>query len=417
MPIKDSNPSIEWVKVRTVQSKRYNILYLDSGSGIGGGQRSLLLLLKHLDATRFRSFVGCLGDSMLAAAARKEGHPVIPLDLPKQHDKGDKTRRFTFDDITRDLRQVKVILQLLGVLQEKQIDLIHANSLAAGLIGGVAAKLYGVPIVMHKRYATAYGVLDRLCEALLDRVILVSEATRWTFAPHSKQALIYNGVELSKLEPSSQVERQRNPACPDEIGDPIGVETLRADLNLDPNAVLVGIVTRITPEKGIHTLIEATAKLKASPAVQLLVVGGPYFPKDAEYINSLKVQAKKLGIADRVIFTGFLEDTEAILSFLDVVLLASTIPEACPRTIIEAMAAGVPVIATPLGGSKELVTPETGILVPAEDPDAFAEAITQLAEDAERRKQMGKACRLRAEQLFCATQNARLTEDLYLDLL
>ena len=336
---------------------------------------------------------------MLAAAARKAGHPVIPLDLPQQHDKGDKARRFTFDDIARDLRQLKVIFQLLGVLAEKQIDLIHANSLAAGLIGGVAAKLYGIPIVMHKRYATAYGILDRICEALLDRVILVSEATRWTFAPDSKQTLIYNGVELSPLQPSSQAE------------------PLRSDLNLDSDALLIGIVTRITPEKGIHTLIEATAKLKASSPVQLLVVGGPYFPKDAEYIDSLKVQAKKLGIADRVIFTGFLEDTNAILSLLDVVLLASTIPEACPRTIIEAMAAGVPVIATPLGGSKELVTPETGILVPPEDPDAFAAAITQLAEDTERRERMGKACRLRAEQLFCATQNARLTEDLYLDLL
>ncbi len=382
-----------------MQSKRYNILYLDSGSGIGGGQRSLLLLLKHLDATRFRSFLGCLGDSMLAAAARKAGHPVIPLDLPQQHDKGDKVRRFTFDDITRDLLQLKVIFQLLGVLQEKQIDLIHANSLAAGLISGVAGKLYGIPVIMHKRYATAYGVLDRICEALLDRVILVSEATRWAFAPDSKQALIYNGVELSPLQPSSRAE------------------TLRADFNSDPDALLIGIVTRITPEKGIHLLIEATAKLKASPSVQLLVVGGPYFPKDAEYIDSLKVQAKKLGITDRVVFTGFLEDTGAILSLLDVVLLASTIPEACPRTIIEAMAAGVPVIATPLGGSKELVTPETGILVPAEDADAFAEAITQLAEDSERRKRMGKACRLRAERLFCATQNARLTEDLYLELL
>ena len=393
-----------------MQSKRYNILYLDSGSGIGGGQRSLLLLLKHLDTTRFCSFVGCLGGSMLAAAARKAGHSVSPLDLPKQHDKGDKVRRFTFDDIGRDLRQLKVIFQLLAVLADKQIDLIHANSLAAGLIGGVASKLYGIPIVMHKRYATAYGVLDRICEALLDRVILVSEATRWTFAPDSKQALIYNGVELSSLQSSSQVERQRNP-------DPIGVEPLQSDLNLDPDALLIGIVTRITPEKGIHTLIEATAKLKVLPAVQLLVVGGPYFPKDAEYIDSLKVQTEKLGITDRVIFTGFLEDTDAILSLLDVVLLASTIPEACPRTIIEAMAAGVPVIATPLGGSKELVTPETGILVPPEDADAFAEAITQLAEDAERRERMGEACRLRAEHLFCATQNARLTEDLYLDLL
>ena len=347
---------------------------------------------------------------MLAAAARKAGHPVIPLNLPKQHDKRDKARRFTLHDIGRDLQHITVIFQLLRTLEEQQIDLIHANSLTAGLIGGVAAKLYGVPIVMHKRYATAYGVLDRICEALLDRVILVSEATRWKFAPPSKQVLIYNGVELPSFQSSSQVERQRNP-------DPIGAETLRTDLNLDPDALLIGIVTRITPEKGIHTLVEATAKLKESLNIQLLVVGGPYFPKDAEYIDSLKAQAEKLGIADRVIFTGFLEDTAAILSLLDIVLLASTIPEACPRTIIEAMAAGAPVIATPLGGSKELVTPETGLLVPADDADAFAAAITQLAEDAERRKQMGEACRLRAEQLFCATQNARLTEDLYLDLL
>ena len=78
-----------------MQSKRYNILYLDSGSGIGGGQRSLLLLLKHLDARRdfARSSVAWV-DSMLAAAARKAGHTVIPLDLPKQHDKGDKDSPF-----------------------------------------------------------------------------------------------------------------------------------------------------------------------------------------------------------------------------------------------------------------------------------------------------------------------------------
>ena len=74
----------------------------------------------------------------------RRGIRSLPLDLPKQHDKGDKVRRFTFDDITRDLRQLTVIFQLLGVLAEKQIDLIHANSLAASLIGGVAAKLYGV---------------------------------------------------------------------------------------------------------------------------------------------------------------------------------------------------------------------------------------------------------------------------------
>ena len=81
------------------------------------------------------------------------------------------------------------------------------------------------------------------------------------------------------------------------------------------------------------------------------------------------------------------------------------------------MAAGLPVIATPIRRSTELVTPETGILVPPEDADIFAAAITQLAEDCERRKQMGKASRLMAEQLYCAPQNTKLTENLTLDLL
>ena len=343
---------------------------------------------------------------MLAAAARKVGHTVIPLDLPQQHDKGNKTRRFTFDDITRDLRQLTVVFQLLGVLAEKQIDLIHANSLAAGLIGGVAAKLYGVPIVMHKRYATTYGVLDRICEALLDRVILVSEATRWQFAPHSKQVLIYNGVELSPFRPPLSPPRWR------------GGKTLRADLNLDPDAILSRHCdTHHTRER--HSCLNRGNCQTQSIALCSAACCGRTLLSQRCGIYRLSEGTGGEVRESRIVLSSpaFWKIQGAILSLLDVVLLASTIPEACPRTIIEAMAAGVPVIATPLGGSKELVTPETGILVPPEDADAFAEAITQLAEDAEGRKRMGEACRLRAEQLFCATQNARLTEDLYLDLL
>ena len=88
-----------------------------------------------------------------------------------------------------------------------------------------------------------------------------------------------------------------------------------------------------------------------------------------------------MGVEDSVIFTGFLSDTRIVTSLLDIVLVPSIIPEACPRTIIEAMAVGKPVIATPLGGSKELVTPETGILVPPEDASAIAEAVAALTTD------------------------------------
>ena len=151
--------------------------------------------------------------------------------------------------------------------------------------------------------------------------------------------------------------------------------------------------------------------------IKLLIVGGPYFEKDVDYMKDLKQEVADLGVEDSVIFTGFLSDTRVVTSLLDIMLVPSIIPEACPRTIIEAMAVGKPVIATPLGGSKELVTPETGILVPPEDASAITEAIATLAADQERLKAMGKAARDRAVQLFSSEKNTALTEAVYTELL
>ena len=393
--------------MKTSDTSKSNILYLDSGSGIGGGQRSLLLLLNLLDKDRFTPFVGCLGDSPFAAEAEKTEARVVPLSLPAAHNKTDKIRRFTLNDLLEDLRQFKVILQLHRMVKRNAIDLIHANSLSVALLGGIVARINRIPILMHKRYATSYGVLDRICERLLHRVILVSEATRWNFAPTAKQTLIYNGVDLDAFQ-----------ASPEEVQD------LRAELLPDASdaSIVAGVVTRITPEKGIHFLVRAIAALKGlslmtGTDIKLLIVGGPYFQKDIDYMNALKQEVADLGVEDSIIFTGFLSDTRIVTSLLDIVLVPSIIPEACPRTIIEAMAVGKPVIATPLGGSKELVTPDTGILVPPEDASAIADAIAILTTDRERFRAMGKASRNRAEQLFSSEKNTALTEAVYAELL
>ena len=393
--------------MKTSDTSKSNILYLDSGSGIGGGQRSLLLLLNLLDKDRFTPFVGCLGDSPFAAEAEKTEARVVPLSLPAAHNKIDKIRRFTLGDLLEDLRQLKVILQLHRMVKRNAIDLIHANSLSVALLGGIVARINRIPILMHKRYATSYGVLDRICERLLHRVILVSEATRWNFAPTAKQTLIYNGVDLDAFQ-----------ASPEEVQD------LRAELLPDASdaSIVAGVVTRITPEKGIHFLVRAIAALKGlslmtGTDIKLLIVGGPYFQKDIDYMNELKQEVVDLGVEDSIIFTGFLPDTRIVTSLLDIVLVPSIIPEACPRTIIEAMAVGKPVIATPLGGSKELVTPDTGILVPPEDASAIADAIAILTTDRERLRAMGKASRNRAEQLFSSEKNTALTEAVYAELL
>ncbi len=401
--------------MKTSDPSKYNILYLDSGSGIGGGQRSLLLLLKLLNKQRFSPFVGCLGNSPFADEVAKTDTQVIPLSLPEAHNKIDKVKRFTFHDLLNDFRQLRVIGQIHQAVKQNSISLIHANSLSVALLGGIVAKWHRIPILMHKRYATSYGILDKICEKLLNRVILVSEATRWNFAPAEKQTLIYNGVDLEAFQASqAEVESLRTELLSENSDD-----TQNNTESTHP--LFVGVVTRITPEKGIHFLVRAMAELKRtepnSDNIKLLIVGGPYFQKDQDYMASLEQEVVDLDVADSVIFTGFLSDTRIVTSLLDIVLVPSIIPEACPRTIIEAMAVGKPVIATPLGGSKELVTPETGVLVPPENAEAIASAIAKLANDSEQLAAMGIAARQRAEQLFSSEKNSALTEAVYDELL
>ncbi len=409
--------------MKTVDKLSSNILYLDSGSGIGGGQRSLLLLLKSLDKNRFRPFVGCLDNSRFKDICENETDAhIVPLALPAAHNKTDKATRFTLGDIFDDISQIKAIHQIHQTVKKHSIKLIHANSLSVALLAGIVARWNHIPIIMHKRYATSYGILDKICEKLIHRVILVSEATRWHFAPEKKQHLIYNGVDLADFQVSmAEVETLRAKLFTSELGNghieekhPT-ITKKAADFNTPP--IISGVVTRITPEKGIHFLINAMAELKGKIDVKLLIVGGPYFQKDYVYMESLKQTVRKQNLEDDVIFTGFLADTRVVTALLDIVMVPSIIPEACPRTIIEAMAAGKPVIATPLGGSKELVTPETGILVPPENAKAIADAITSLASNREQVDIMGRASRRRAEERFSREKNTALTESVYKELL
>ena len=143
--------------MKTSDTSKSNILYLDSGSGIGGGQRSLLLLLNLLDKDRFTPYVGCLGESPFAAEVEKTEASVVPLSLPAAHNKTDKVQRFTLRDLLDDFRQLGVILQLHQTVKRYAIDLIHANSLSVALLGGIVARINRIPILMHKRYATSYG--------------------------------------------------------------------------------------------------------------------------------------------------------------------------------------------------------------------------------------------------------------------
>jgi L-malate glycosyltransferase len=188
--------------------------------------------------------------------------------------------------------------------------------------------------------------------------------------------VIYNGIDIGPL-----------PDAAARVG-------VRRELGVSDETLAVGTIARLDPVKDLGTLIAATARLSASGRPALLAIVG-----DGDERQNLEAQASALGIIDRVRFLGHRDDARRWLAGLDVYVNAS-ISEGVSLTILEAMAAGLPVVATRVGGTPEVVTEECGLLVPSRNAEALADAIHQLGERADRRRHRGAAGRARAEAHF-----------------
>ncbi len=191
---------------------------------------------------------------------------------------------------------------------------------------------------------------------------------------------------------------------------------LRGELGLGPDVPLVGAVATYRPEKRLDLLIGAAAILaREQPALRMVIVGGPY-NQDTSQGDRLKALAREQGVADRVTFLGFRSDVPDLLRDLDVAVLCSD-REASPLAVIEYMAAGLPVVATRVGGIPEIVADgETGLLVEPDSADALAAAIGRVAGSPEEARRMGEAGRRRQQAEFSIGAVVRRVEDLYAEL-
>ena len=193
---------------------------------------------------------------------------------------------------------------------------------------------------------------------------------------------------------------------------------------MPPRAAIVAVVSRLHELKGLDDFLEAAAALAARhPEVRYLIVGDRLAVKDGTVVKedayraSLEGLARRLGIADRVVFTGFRLDIPQILQEVAVSVLPS-LSEGLSNFLLESMAAGVPVVATRVGGSPEAVGDgETGLLVPTRNAAALARAIDALLTDRDLARRMGQAGRRRMEERFSLEAMARATERLYSSLL
>jgi glycosyltransferase involved in cell wall biosynthesis len=343
----------------------------------------------------------------LARAARARGDRVVflsPTRGPFTELLGAEGFDLQLVDVSRTYK-LGGGLRLARVLRALHADVLHTHTaLAANVLSRAAGQLGGAAVVSHihienhfrqNRLARAvHTALDNGSARLAARVLAVSDDTRRALLaqgyPPRLVEVVHNGIDVES-------EAARHGAG------------LRAELGLPEDALLIGELARLCDVKGQRELIEAVALV---PGVHAALAGAD-LEQGGAYREMLERLARERGVAERVHFLGFRDDAGALLDQLDVLVLPSWI-EGLPVTVLEAMAHAKPVIATPVGGTAELVAGgETGLLVPARDPVRLAEAIRTLAADPELRRRLGAAGRKRVEREFSESEMTRRVLEVY----
>jgi glycosyltransferase involved in cell wall biosynthesis len=343
-------------------------------SDVGGGSdRSLFDLVTHLDRTQFTPFMILRSGDPLSAAYREAGFTVaeIPFVPPRKVLELRKLAAFF-------LAYGPHVFRTARLLRRWKIEVVHVNTIN-NLQGPVAARLTGCPLVWHVREIAGEGRIGRAMRGLVARLAHVAVANSNAVADSlaacgDRVHTVYNGIDLSEYP---------EPDC------------------ATPREPLIACVGRLEHWKGQHVLVEALPEvLAAHPDARAWFVGGPAVNKP-DYLPGLQARCAALGIADRVTFTGPRTDVPEILRRAVLLVLPSVEPEPFGRTLVEAMAAGCPPIATAVGGPLEIVEDGvSGVLVPPGDAAALAEAIQELLANPARARVMGKAGRARVVPRF-----------------
>jgi glycosyltransferase involved in cell wall biosynthesis len=368
-----------------------HVLYVNHTSRISGGELSLITLLRALPAD-VRATVAC-PEGPLAERLRGEGIDVVPV-------RGtDGSLRLHPTRTARALAEMaQAALQVRKAARAVDADLVHANSIRAGIVATACDR----PTVVHVRDCLPAGAISSLSLRAVgraDALIANSAYTRSTLGRSGKDAyVIHNAVDLTPFEPPRPGRREART----QLG-----------LGADDGPVLA-VVAQITPWKGQDDAIEiARLLLPAHPALKLLLVGSPKFDSastrydNASFLAALRRQAAAPELGGAVHFLGERDDVPEVLGAVDL-LVAPSWEEPFGRTLIEAMAAGVPVVATDVGGPPEIVAKAgSGMVLPPRRPELWAEAIDRLLADPARLEEMAARGRDAARARFGAERHAQ----------
>ncbi|SHG98912.1 Glycosyltransferase involved in cell wall bisynthesis [Desulforamulus hydrothermalis Lam5 = DSM 18033] len=354
----------------------------------------LINLVKYADKKRFDMTVACPPNTVLWDELVARGIKTIPIPLVGELSP------------TRDYAAVR---SLVKYLHQSGTTVLHAHSSKGALVGRLAALLAGTPVIVFTAHNSIFyeawpawkkklfARVERLLARFTDKIITVSDALKQELMemeglPAKQITTIYNGIET------------------DRFNTKVDVKTVRRRLNIPELGQLVGTVARLAPQKGVSYFLKAASLLK-DYQVNFLVVG------DGPLADELKQEACELGLQGRVIFAGQRDDIAEIMALLDIFVLPS-VTEGLPLTILEAMAAGKPVVATRVGGVPEaIVEGKTGLLVAPKDPEALAVALAELIGERDRLQRLGNNGQKYVQEKFTVQNMVEKTMTLYYELL
>ena len=349
-----------------------------------------MLLLSQLRALREQGYdvtgISAPGDGVAELEAAGISHFAVP---------------FVRNTQLTPLADANALAHMVRVFRRGRFDIVHTHTAKPDLYAAMAARLAGVPCVVstlhgflfheltppkrRRFYAGLAKVGMRFCDTVLSQNPEdVTTAIAERICPASKIEYLGNGIDLTRFDPT-RIDAQR-------------VRGLKAELGIAPDSLTVGFVGRLVEEKGVLELFAAIAQLRLRfPTIKLLIVG----MIDRAKSDAIQPEvADRFGIADLCIFTGHRDDMPELYSAMDVCVLASH-REGYPRTVMEASAMSVPVVATNIRGCRTAVVEgRNGMLVPLKDPAKLAEAIGALLGDPARRRSIARQARTLAEGQF-----------------
>jgi glycosyltransferase involved in cell wall biosynthesis len=353
--------------------RRLRVAHVSWGLNMGGLEKLLVEFARHTDPTRFDlRFISLTERGTLAADLERLGWPVTALEEP-------------------DGLRPGLVLRLAQAFRKCGADVVHTHDERPLLYGAAGARLARVRRIIHTRHgqkarnSRRQVFLFRLAAGLADRVVCVSDdAAALTIREGVSPKRIYtirNGIDLARFAYTGPV-----------ASGPVVT------------------VARLSPEKDVATLVRAAAiVVRESPSFRLEVAG------NGVCMPALQGLTAELGLEEHVRFLGEVRDVPALLGRASLFVLPS-VEEGISLTLLEAMARGLPVVATRIGGNPEVVAEgETGLIVPARDPETMAGAMLRFLGDAEGARRMGLAGRRRVERYFDVRRMVAAYEALYLE--